>query len=115
IRLDNTGSNSALTVTGTGGTCTAANTSGCSGGVLPNTSGGARATPLPGGPGLARRSTRGVSLPRVRVTSSSNYGIRGSTVNGLTIANSLINGTNGTTALTANKDSSAKFDELAGT
>ncbi len=40
IILNNTGSIGGLTVSGNGGTCTAANTSGCSGGTIQNTTGG---------------------------------------------------------------------------
>jgi hypothetical protein len=115
VKLDNTGPNSALTVTGSGGTCTAADTSGCSGGAILNTSGADDSSTLPVGTGVALRNTRGVSLTRMRIAGDSNYGIRGSSVNGLTIANSVINGTNGTSAATANKDSAARFNELTGT
>jgi hypothetical protein len=116
IRLDDTGPNNALTVSSNGGgTCTAANASGCSGGVIQNSTGGDDTSTLPGGTGVALRNAKGVSLTRMHIVNSSNYGIRGSSVNGLALANSVIDGTNGTNAATANKDSSARFDNLTGT
>jgi hypothetical protein len=115
IRLDSTGANDALTVTSTGGgTCTAADSGGCSGGVIQNTTGADDSGSLPTGTGVALRDTRGVSLTRMRIANNANYGLRGSNVSGLTLANSIVNGVNGTSAVTANKDSSAKFDQLTG-
>jgi hypothetical protein len=61
------------------------------------------------------KDTKGVSLTRMRLANNSNYGIRGNTVAGFTMANSVINGTNGTSAVTANKDGAARFNELTGT
>jgi hypothetical protein len=115
IQLNNTGSANALTVTGSGGTCTNADSSGCTGGSILNSSGADDATTAPIGTAVMLNNTRGVSLTRMRLADSSNYGIRGNSVIGLTIANSVLNGTNGTSALTANKDSSMRFTELTGT
>ena len=44
----------------------------------------------------------------------SNYGIRGTAVTGLTLADSVINGTNGTNGCPPFEDSSAAFDDLFG-
>ena len=44
-----------------------------------------------------------------------NYGIRGTSVTGLTLADSVLNGTNGTSDVTGIRDSSARFDNLNGT
>jgi hypothetical protein len=116
ILLNNTGINSALTVTSTGaGTCTAANFSGCTGGSILNSTGADDAGATPGGTAVVLNNTRGVSLTRMRISGNSNYGIRGTNVTDLALANSIIHGVNGTTALTANKDSSARFDQLTGT
>jgi hypothetical protein len=116
IVLNNTGSAGELTVTSSGaGTCTAADTSGCSGGLIQNTAGADDAGSVPAGTGILLKDTGGLSLTRMRVANNSNYGIRGTNVNGFTLANSVINGVNGTSAVTANKDSSAKFEQLTGT
>ncbi|MDT7713543.1 MAG: hypothetical protein QOG46_2373, partial [Pseudonocardiales bacterium] len=69
----------------------------------------------PVGTAVVLKDTKGVSLTRMRLANNSNYGIRGNTVAGLTLANFVINGTNGTSAVTANKDSAARFNELTGT
>jgi hypothetical protein len=116
IRLNNTGSAGNLAVTGTGGTCTNADTSGCSGGSILNTTGADDgASGAPAGTAVALNSTSGVSLTRMRLADNSNYGMRGNNVNGLTFANSVVNGTNGTSVLTADRDSSMRFTELTGT
>jgi hypothetical protein len=116
IRLNNTGANSALSVTSTrAGACTAASPAGCTGGVIQNTTGADDGGPLPAGAGVVLNNTRGISLARMHVHDHSNYGIRGTNVVGLTIADSVINGSNGTSALTAHKDGSARFEELTGT
>jgi hypothetical protein len=115
IRLNNTGSNSALTVAGGGGTCLPGNTAGCTGGVIQNATGADDGGALPTGTGIVLNNTRGVSLTRMHVHDHTNYGIRGTTVVGFTMADSVINGVNGTSALTANKDGSARFEELTGT
>jgi Big-like domain-containing protein len=115
IQLSNTGSNSALTVSGSGGTCTNANTTGCSGGAIQNTTGADDSGPTPSGTGIVLNNTRGVSLTRMHIHDHSNYGIRGNSVVGLTIADSVINGTNGTSTLTEHRDSAARFTELTGT
>ncbi|MDX6581253.1 MAG: hypothetical protein QOI10_437, partial [Solirubrobacterales bacterium] len=116
ILLNNTGSNNALTVVSTGsGTCDPTGTSGCTGGTITNTTGGDDSGSTPVGTAVVLKDTKGVSLTRVHLSNNSNYGIRGTTVNGLTLANTVINGTNGTSALTANKDSSSRFDNLTGT
>jgi hypothetical protein len=44
-----------------------------------------------------------------------NYGIRGTTVAGFSMTDSVISGVNGTSALTAIKDGSVRFEELTGT
>ena len=46
---------------------------------------------------MVLNNTSGVSLTRMHIHDHTNYGIRGTGVNGLTLANSVINGTNGTT------------------
>jgi hypothetical protein len=115
IVLNNTGANDALTVTGVGGTCTNADSSGCSGGSILNTTGADDSGNTPPGTGVVLNSTKGVSLTRMRLANNSNYGMRGNSVSGLTFLNSVVNGTNGDSVLTANKDSSMRFTELTGT
>jgi hypothetical protein len=115
IRLNNTGANSALTVTSSGsGTCTNADTSGCTGGAIGNTTGADTTSTSPTGTAVSLDNTRGITLNRMRLHNNSNYGIRGHNVVGLTIADSVVNGTNGTSSLTDHKDSSMRFTELTG-
>jgi VCBS repeat-containing protein len=116
IRLNNTGSAGNLVVTGTGGTCTNANTTGCSGGVIQNTTGaddGASASPI--GTGIALNNTRDVSLTRMHVHDNTNYGMRGNAVTNLSMVNSVFSGTNGTSTLTVDRDMSMRFTNLFGT
>jgi VCBS repeat-containing protein len=116
IRLSNTGANSALTVASSGsGTCTAADQTGCTGGTVQNSTGADDGGALPTGAGILLNNTRGVSLTRMLVQDHANYGIRGTSVVGFTMADSVINGVNGTSALTAHKDGSVRFEELSGT
>jgi hypothetical protein len=51
----------------------------------------------------------------MNIRGHSNYGIRGTSVVGFTMADSVINGVNGNSALTAHKDGSVRFEELTGT
>jgi len=116
ITLSNTGANPALTVASSGsGTCTAADQSGCTGGVIQNTGGADNGGALPTGTGIVLNNTRGVSLTRMHVHDHSNYGIRGTSVVGFTMTDSAINGVNGTSADTAFKDGSVRFEQLTGT
>ncbi len=102
IILDNTGSSGNLTVTGNGGTCTAADQSGCSGGIIQHKTGAnITDTGLPAvisgttGTGIFLRDTRDVSLTRMHIHDFDNYGIFGSSVINFTLANSVVNGING--------------------
>jgi hypothetical protein len=113
ILLSNTGSNPSLTVSGTGGTCTNADTSGCSGGEIRNSAGADSTGATPDGTGIVLNNTVAPSFTRMHIHDHSNYGIRGTGVNGFTLANSVINGTNGTSDVT--NDSSVYFNNAAGT
>jgi hypothetical protein len=116
IKLNNTGANSALNVTSTGvGTCTNADTTGCTGGSIGNTTGVDNTGTTPAGTAVMLNNTRGITLNRMRLFNNSNYGIRGNGVVGMTMAHSVINGTNGTSTLTEHRDSAARFTELTGT
>ena len=119
ILLNNTGlaaGNGSLIVTGNGGTCTEA-TPTCTGGRIQNTTGGDTdpVANVPGGTGIALRSTKAVSLTLMRLDNHSNYAIHGTNVVGFTISNSVINGTNGTNVSSPFRDSSIRFDQLTGT
>ncbi len=114
IVLNTTGSLGELIVTGDGGTCTAANTAGCSGGEIRNTVGGDDAGVSPVGTGIVLRDTKAPSFTRMWVHDNSNYAIRGNTVAGFTLANSVINGVNGTNAASPFRDASVAFDDLTG-
>ncbi|MEA2598622.1 MAG: hypothetical protein QOF01_5091, partial [Thermomicrobiales bacterium] len=101
IFLNNTGSSGGLTVTGSG-------TAG-SGGTIQNTTGADGAT---AGIGIYLQNTRNVSLDLMQLNGHANYAIRGASVVNFTLANSTINGTNGTNAGT--DDGSVRFTELTG-
>ncbi len=118
IVLDGTGASGNLVVTGNGGICTIADTSGCSGGTISGFVGVDDASTLPVGTGIVLRNTTAPSFTRIHINGgggSENYGIRGTAVNGFIMADSVLDGTIGTTAMTANKDGALRFEELAGT
>ena len=117
ITLSNTGTNSALNVTSTGaGTCTNADTSGCSGGSIGNTTGADDSGATPAGTAVVLNNTRGITLNRMRLHNNSNYGVRGTSVVGFTLANGVINGANGTDfTFLPDKEGSFRFDQLSGT
>ena len=79
VVLTNTGGAGGLTVTGNGGTCaTAANA--CSGGTVQSTTGDA----------YALTSTAQVALTRVRIINNLGNGIRGATVTGFALTDSVV-------------------------
>lgn len=114
ILLDTTGSAAGLTITGNGGTCTAANTSGCTGGEIRNAPGADDSGTTPVGTGIVLKDTTAPSLTRVWIHDHANYGIRGTDVAGFTLADSVVNGTNGTNGTTPFDDSSVWFTNLTG-
>ncbi|NYD28982.1 Ig-like domain-containing protein [Nocardioides kongjuensis] len=114
ILLADTGSAGSLTVTGTGGTCTAANTSGCTGGTISGSTGADSSSSTPDGAGVVLSNTKAPSLTRMWIHDHSNYAIRGSGVSGLTLANSVVNGTNGTTGATPYDDSAILLQNATG-
>jgi hypothetical protein len=119
IRLNNTGTAGNLVVTGTGGTCTLANTTGCSGGTIQGTTGSDDSGTSPIGTGIALKSTRDTSLTRVHIANSSNYAIRGDSVpGGFSLSNSVIDGVSGTEAPASAgspfNESAIRFTELTG-
>jgi hypothetical protein len=104
-----------FTVAGTGGTCTEANTSGCSGGTIQNMTGADSSTATPVGAGIVLNNAVGVSLTRMYIHDHSNYGIRGTSVNGFTLDTSVVSGVNGTNVASPFNDSSLLFIGLTGT
>ena len=108
IVLDTTGSSGGLTVTGnSSGGCggsvsgttpslsvTAPNSADCTGGVIQHKTGSDGSTTS--GIGIYLNNTAKVSLNRMWLHDFDNFGISGSNVSGLTISNSLFNGSNGT-------------------
>jgi VCBS repeat-containing protein len=79
IVLNATGANGGLTVTGNAGSCTSAAT--CTGGAIQSSS----------GPGIALTNVGGgVNLTRMSVNNGGDDGIRGTTVSGLSLANSVV-------------------------
>jgi len=118
IILDTTGANGGLTVTGNGGACTSVGT--CTGGAIQNKLGadGSSATQ---GTGIYLNSTLNPSFTRMDIEGNQNYGIRGISVTGFTLDNSLVGNTatNGTSN-TADSDvniqgeGSVRFTNLTG-
>jgi len=125
IVLDNTG-----TAAGNGGLkVTGASTAG-SGGTIANKTGGnttsyntsdGRITVnsgVPIGIGIFLRSTKNPSFSRMQMNAFSNYAIYGESVNGFTLANSIINGTAGDTvnvATSSPPEGSIFFTDIIGT
>lgn len=118
IVLNTTGASGGLTVTGNGGTCTSADTSGCSGGTIQASTGADDSSLTPAGTGIVLNSTASVSLTRMFIHDHSNYGIRGTSVAGFTLDQSVLGGTNGgplpASAGSPFHDGSIKFDNLTG-
>ena len=94
IVLNTTGALGGLTVTGSGGVCTSA-TPTCTGGRIQNTVGADSSSATPIGTGIVLNSTRNVSLSLMRIDNHSNFGVRGTDVQGFTMANTVIDGING--------------------
>jgi hypothetical protein len=114
IVLSNTGSLAGLTVTGNGGSCTEGSST-CTGGWIRNIVGGDDSGATPVGTGIVLNNTANVSLTRMRINDTSNYGIRGTNVAGFTFANGVIDGANGTNASSPFNDGSMIFNGLTGT
>ena len=114
IILNNTGTTGGLTVTGTGGTCTNANTIGCTGGEIRSSSGSDDSSATPVGTGIVLNNTMAPSFTRMWIHDHSNYAIRGTNVASFTLANSVVNGTNGTNGATPFNDASVAFTNLTG-
>lgn len=117
IVLDGTGNLGNLEITGSGGTCTVGDTSGCSGGTISGFTGASTDANAPGGTGIVLNSTLAPSFTRMHITGSAasdNYGIRGTNVTGgFTLAESVIDGTLGDSALTAHKEGGIYFGDLS--
>ena len=109
------GTTGTFAVTGTGGTCTEANPSGCTGGTIQNMTGSDDSTVTPVGTGVVLNNAAGVSLTRMYIHDHTNYGVRGTGVNGFTLDNSVVGGVNGTNAAAPYEDGSISFDNLSGT
>lgn len=90
ISLANT--TGSFAIAGNGGTCTAA-TPTCTGGTISGTTGADGAT---AGAGIWMSTASNVSLTRMRVTNASNFAVRGQNVTAFTLANSVVDGANGT-------------------
>jgi hypothetical protein len=69
----------------------------------------------PVGTGVVLNNTKSPSLTRIHVKNASNYGIRGDQVTGFTLANSVVDGTNGTNVASPFGDGSISFDTILGT
>ncbi|MCY7350279.1 MAG: Ig-like domain-containing protein [Cytophagaceae bacterium] len=102
ISLENTGSSGGLVVTGTG-------TPG-SGGTIANKTGANGSTTR--GIGIYLNNTSNVSLSWMQLNDFDNFAIRGTSVVNFTLANSVINGTNGNNA--GADEGSIRFNELTG-
>lgn len=114
IVLDSTGDSGSLRVTGSGGTCTSSNTTGCTGGEIRSTTGGDDSSAVPVGAGIVLRDTNTPSLTRLWVHDHSNYAVRGNGVRGLVIADSVVSGTNGTNAASPYGDAAVVLENLTG-
>ena len=102
VILDTTGSSGSLSVTGSG-------TAG-SGGTIANKTGGDGSNTT--GVGIYLNSTMSPSFARMQLNDFQNFAIRGTSVNGFTLSDSTINGSNGTS--TALDEASVAIDNLTG-
>ncbi len=114
IVLSNTGSLGGLTVTGNGGSCTEGSTT-CTGGWIRNIIGADDSGTTPVGTGIVLNNTGSVSLTRMRINDTSNYGIRGTNVAGFSFTSGVIDGANGTNVSSPFNDGSMIFNGLTGT
>jgi LPXTG-site transpeptidase (sortase) family protein len=110
IFLYNTGSSGGLTVTGSGAAST--------GGAIQNSTGSDSAGIIPmagenAGSGIFLYITGSVSLSWMQLNNHANYAIYGNTVNGFSLAHSVVNGSNGTNATV--DEASIAFNGLTGT
>jgi hypothetical protein len=120
VVLNTTGNAGELTITSTGsGTCTDADTGGCTGGTIQNTTGADSSSATPPGTGIVLNSTSAASLTRMLIRDHTNYGVRGTSVAGLTLDRSVItasgSGFNGTIQTGGNEEGGARFVNLSGT
>jgi len=102
IILDNTGASGGLTVSGSG-------TAG-SGGTIATKTGADGSTTS--GIGIYLNNTKSPSFARMQLNDFQNFAIRGTSVNGFSLSDSTISGTNGTS--TAADEASVAFDNLTG-
>lgn len=117
IRLDDTGTTAgagSLTVTGDGGSCTTSTRATCSGGEIADAAGGDDTGATPTGTGIVLNRTRAPSLTRMWLHGHANYAIRGTGVVGFTMADSVVDGANGTIPAGPYYDSAIFFDGLTG-
>src|SRR5205085_5019370 len=102
IILNTTGTTAGLTITGNG--------SAGSGGTIQHKTGADNSTTQ--GSGIFLSSTSGVSLTRMQLNDFQNFGIRGTSVTGFSLTNSVINGTSGTTEAGGSEEGPIRFDGL---
>jgi len=102
IILNTTGTTAGLTITGNG--------SAGSGGTIQHKTGADNSTTQ--GSGIFLSSTSGVSLTRMQLNDFQNFGIKGSSVTGFSLTNSVINGNNGTTEAGGSEEGPIRFDGL---
>ncbi|MGC1378890.1 MAG: cadherin-like domain-containing protein [Anaerolineales bacterium] len=106
-----------LNSTGAGGLTVTGNGSAGSGGAIQNSAGSDAAGVIPtvgenAGSGIFLYNAQNVSLTHVQLNGHANFAIYGNTVGGFTLANSVVNGVNGTNV--AVQEGSIAFDGLTG-
>lgn len=108
VLTNTTGNSGGFTVTGNGGSCTAA-TPTCTGGRIQSTVGADGAV---AGSGVYLNNTGPVSLSFMRIDNHPNYAIFGDTVQGFSLIDSLVDGANGNND--ALDEGSIRFEDLLG-
>lgn len=108
VLTNTTGTSGGFTVTGDGGSCTAA-TPTCTGGRIQSTVGADGAV---AGSGVYLNNTGPVSLSFMRIDNHPNYAIFGDTVQGFSLIDSLVEGANGNND--ALDEGSIRFEDLLG-
>ena len=116
IILDTTGTAGGLVITGTGVAGSGGTIDNKTGSdILTGTDAGGQTTSGTSGTGIFLHNTANVSLTDVTLHDFSNFAIYGNNVTGFTLANSTINGTNGSSNAGDREESSIRFDNLLGT
>jgi hypothetical protein len=107
------GAGNGIILSGTSGSFSVVGTgTAASGGTIANKTGANGSTTQ--GTGIFLNNATNVSFDRMQLNGFQNFGIRGTTVTGFTLANTIINGTNGNNSAGGAEEGAVRFDGLFG-